>query len=154
MTHEEIIDELNDLIKLDFDAVQAYNQAIEEIDVPTIRNELTSFRTDHERHVTELTNIVRRYGGEPAEQSRDVTGFLIEGITAVRSKMGTEGALNAMRSNEQLTNREYQNAVSLDLPMDILAELEANFFDEQRHLQYIEQTINGRMWEPSEARYH
>lgn len=154
MTHDEIIDDLNDLIQLDFDAVQAYTQAIDEIDVPTIRDELMHFRTDHDRHVTGLTSIVRRYGGRPVEQSRDFKGFLIEGLTAVRSKMGTENALNAMRSNEQLTNREYQEAVRKDYPMDILSELEANFADEQRHLQYIEQTINGRMWEPSEARYH
>lgn len=154
MTQEEIIDELNSLIKLDFDAARAYDQAIDEIDVPTIRDQLTQFRNDHERHVSNLTSLVRRYGGQPAEHSRDIKGFVIEGLTAVRSKMGTESALNAMRSNEQLTNRNYQQAVNMNFPTDISEQLERNFTDEQRHLQYIEQAIAGRIWEPSEARYH
>jgi uncharacterized protein (TIGR02284 family) len=153
MTQEEIIVQLNSLIKLDYDAARAYDQAIDEIDVPTIRDQLTQFRNDHERHVSNVSSLVRRYGGAPAERSRDLKGFLIEGMTAIRGKGGTESALNAMRSNERLTNKNYQQAVNLNMPSDINEQLDRNFADEQRHLEYVEQAINGRIWEPSEARY-
>ncbi len=152
MGHQETIDTLKDLIQLDFDASRAYDQAIEEIDVPSIRNQLIQYRSDHERHISNLSALLRRMGETPPEPSRDIKGFLIEGFTAIRSMTGTEGALKAMETNEKLTNKRYSQATSISMPTDVADQVERNFQDEQQHLQYIEQALTGRIWEPSESR--
>ena len=41
------IEELNELIRFDFDAIGAYNSAIADIKEMTIRDPLTQFRGDH-----------------------------------------------------------------------------------------------------------
>lgn len=147
MDTKDIINSLNDLIQLDADAVHAYEQAIERIDVPMIASRLDEFKTDHQRHISELSVAVRDLGGEPVEPSQDFKGFLIEGFTALRSVTGTEGALKAMKSNEELTNRKYEKALEAQLPDDIHELVQRNREDERRHLTYIEQALSERRWE-------
>ena len=69
-------------------------------------------------------------------------GYVIEGMTALRSMLGTVQALKAMKSNEELTNRRYMEALHLDLPEDIRAVVEQNRDDERRHLDYIVRAID------------
>ncbi|HEX8903423.1 MAG TPA: DUF2383 domain-containing protein, partial [Longimicrobiaceae bacterium] len=63
----KLIAELNDLLRLDHDAIGAYTIAIENFESVTYRDTLEGFRRDHERHVRELTGLVRAAGGTPAE---------------------------------------------------------------------------------------
>jgi uncharacterized protein (TIGR02284 family) len=147
MKTPNIIEQLNELIQLDIDAVHAYQQAIDRIDVPGIAEDLEGFKGDHERHIDELSAAVRRLGGEPPKRTRDFKGYLIEGFTALRSITGTEGALKAMRSNERTTNKKYDEALSEPLPPDIAALVRRNRDDERRHLQYIENALTNRTWD-------
>ena len=55
-----------------------------------------------------------------------------------------------MRSNELLTNKTYDKARSWDLPADVRELIERNYADEQRHLAYIEQAIENKVWETTE----
>ena len=144
---KKLVSTLNDLIQLDVDAVNAYEQAIKRIDVPQIAEDLEMFKGDHERHITELSQVVRQMGGEPPKHSPDVKGYLIEGFTALRSATGTEGALKAMRSNEKTTNKKYDKALSEAMPAEIEALVRRNRNDERRHLEYLENALGNRMWE-------
>jgi len=141
MEKNEAVKRLNDLIKLDIDASHAYDQAIKEIDVTAVKDRITSFRDDHLRHVQDLSRLVRDMGGQPAEHTRDFKGYLIEGFTALRSKTGTAGALKAMKTNEQLTNKKYGDARSAGFDQTAMSVIEKNYDDEKRHLQYIEEAI-------------
>jgi uncharacterized protein (TIGR02284 family) len=142
MNTQEIIEKLNSLIQLDVDAVGAYEQAIQRIDAPLIRSEIIRFQGDHKRHITDLSDLVQRLGGKPIETSPDLEGFLIEGFTALRSITGTEGALKAMKGNEELTNKRYEDALHLvGLPDDVLNVIRRNRGDERRHLTYIERSL-------------
>ncbi len=67
MDRTDIIDRLNNLIKLDIDASRAYGQAIDNIDHADIKARIAGFREDHDRHVLELQAAVRGLGGSPAE---------------------------------------------------------------------------------------
>lgn len=147
MSNKEIAQKLGSLVQLDIDASHAYGQAIEKIDVPSIRTQIGEFRKDHERHITDLSSLIRDLGEKPPEYSRDFKGFLIQGMTALRSVTGIEGALKAMRTNEQLTNKTYAEAMTWSLPGDAKAMVDRNFKDEQRHLDYIEKTLQSRIWE-------
>ena len=138
---ERAIELLNDLIQLDYDAVQAYKQAIEKIDDVAARTDLESFQADPERHIADLSQAVRMMGGEPEKVGRDLKGVLLEGLTALRSVTGTLGALRAMRMNEKLTNRSYERALEvkqLGTARDVVLR---NREDERRHLAAIEMHI-------------
>lgn len=142
---ERSISTLNDLIHLDLDAVQAYRHAIDACEIAEIRDNLTEFMGDHERHVRDLREAVRGLGGEPAS-GRDVKGFFIEGFTAILSQ-GDRSALLAMRGNEELTNRRYDAARNADLPDSCRPLIERNCEDEARHLAWIKEAIASRAWD-------
>src|SRR5262245_57191796 len=88
-----VCDHLNKLIQLDYDAVLTYKLALEHVDDAAVWSDLQTFLQDHERHVMELTAIVRDLGGTPIELHRDFKGALLGGMTKLRSRRGTLGAL-------------------------------------------------------------
>jgi rubrerythrin len=147
METTEILKELTSLCHLDIDAIHAYDQALKHVDVTHIKTQLTGFRDDHHRHVKDLSEIIRRLGGQPPSFSPDFKGFLIQGMTSARSMTGTEGALKAMKTNEQLTNRNYNKAAGMAFPSDIKTVVERGLADERRHLATIEQWIQTSAWE-------
>lgn len=151
METDTLVEQLSSLMQLAIDAVHAYGQAIKNIDVPSVREQLISFQGDHERHIRELSECIRGYGAQPPEYSRDFKGFLIQGFTAIRSGTGTAGALRAMKSNEEKTNQHYNEALSWDLPADVRALVQRNYEDERRHLRYVEQALQARVWEQAPA---
>ena len=146
MENARIVAALNRLIQLDYDAVQAYERAIARIDNGGIRRELESFKSDHERHIVTLGDCVRDLGGMPTDLRRDVKGLLLEGLTVVRSVLGTEGALRAMRTNEEISNKVYDEASQISMPSTIRDVVEQNRDDERRHLAYIQRVIAQISW--------
>lgn len=137
----KVCDQLNKLIQLDFDAAGTYREAILHINDPAARSDLHAFLSDHERHVMELSQIVRELGGTPIEAHRDFKGVILEGMTRLRSR-GTLGALRAMRMNEKLTNRTYDRASEIYMPPIGQAIVVENLTDERRHLAAIEAHID------------
>ncbi len=151
MTHEDelrahdrwigkVCDHLNKLIQLDYDAAGTYREAIAHVADPSARIDLESFLNDHERHVMELSRVIRDLGGVPIEVHRDFKGVVLEGMTRLRSR-GTMGALRAMRMNERLTNRTYDKALDFYMPPIGQVIVLENFKDERRHLAAIEAHI-------------
>jgi len=147
MEQKKALDTLKSLMQLDIDAVHAYTQAIERITHRAVRERLTAFRGDHERHITDLSACIRRLGGEPPERARDFKGFIIEGFTALRSMTGTEGALKAMKGNEETTNKHYAQALTVGFSAEVRDVVARNFEDEKRHLAYVEDALADRVWE-------
>ncbi|MBI3542897.1 MAG: DUF2383 domain-containing protein [Deltaproteobacteria bacterium] len=143
----DLVSCLESLAKLDVDAVHAYTSAIERIDIPDVKQRLTAFRVDHERHISELSVFIERLGGTAPTRTPDLKGFLIQGFTAIRSMMGNEEAIKAMQSNEELTNKHYAEALTFELPDDIRIVVQKNRDDERRHLDYVKRCIDDRVWE-------
>lgn len=150
----DVVDELAALLRLDVDAGYAYERAIEAVDDAEVRSALVAFRQDHALHVEALTAALRRLGAIPPPRVSDASGAIIEALTAVRGITGTIGALRAMRSNEQLTNRGYERALELRLDPETRAVVERGRGDEARHLEWIEDEVRrrgGSLWPASEA---
>jgi uncharacterized protein (TIGR02284 family) len=139
-----IIRTLNHLIKLDLDAIAAYDAAIAACRHGEIRDTLSAFRSDHERHVRVLGDQVIALGGKPATR-RDLMGVVILGFTKLVSH-GDRSALLAMRGNEELTNRTYAAALKLDMPADTRAVIERNLGDERRHVAWIKEELGRRFF--------
>ncbi|OFZ21629.1 MAG: hypothetical protein A2X94_00310 [Bdellovibrionales bacterium GWB1_55_8] len=151
MESKDLIKHLSSLVHTDIDAIHAYDQAIEKIDYKEVRDRLSDFRTDHHRHVTDLSSLIRDMGGDPPEFKRDFKGFLIEGFTALRSVTGTEASLKAMKTNERLTNATYEKALSWDVPTNVRDVIRKNREDERRHFDYIDQVLQSKPWEGVKA---
>ncbi len=150
MRQQEIIEELEKLYQLDIDAIAAYDAAINAVGPGAISRELSVFQIDHQRHVLELAQAFMGLGRNPPEVKPDVKGGVIGAITAVRSRLGPEQALLAMRGNEQLTNTVYAKALAKPLPPGLLEIVRRNQGDEQRHLAWIERAIDTRLWESAD----
>jgi uncharacterized protein (TIGR02284 family) len=148
---EKLIASLNDLLMLDHDAVDAYEQAIKRIDSVHCRGQLQAFQADHRRHIADLKDCVVRYGGKPKDR-RDVKGFFMKGMTALQSMAGDEMALKAMQSNEKVTNSKYEEAThDASFPDDVRDVVAKNRADEARHLEWINRALDQRLWEEAET---
>lgn len=132
------IQRLLELIQLDADAIQLYVKALEHVDDFDARTDLEAFKADHERHVGELTRLVFELGGTVPPASLDLKGELLRIVTELRSVSGTKGALKAMRVNERITNRRYEEAIEHELPEAAVFAITRNLADERRHLAAIE----------------
>ena len=140
------IEAMQDLIHLDMDAIMAYDQAIRACEHDFVAEQLREFRADHGRHVRDLSEELRKLGETPDVRT-DAKGFFIEKFTAITSH-GTRSALIAMLANENLTNAKYQAAVDLeDLPESAKAVIRQNWSDEQRHLDWIRNALDQKIWE-------
>jgi len=147
-----VVNTLSMLAQLDMDAVHAYGKAIARTGVQNVQEDLLIFQREHEKHAILLCETILNLGATPPSYGRDLKGLVMEGITALRSATGTEGALKAMRMNEILTNRAYDNALKQDLPLPIREILMRHKDDESRHLRVIEAAIARRVWEQETIR--
>lgn len=137
---EQVISDLSDLIQLDYDAIAAYQSAIERLDNAAFKAKLTEFLSDHERHVEELGNAVRNEGGNPPTEG-DVKKILTKGKVVIADLFGDEAILKAMKANETVTNTKYEEAVETGYPENIQAVLRGGLADERRHKSWIETTL-------------
>jgi len=143
----ERMSELKALVQLNHELLGCYDQAIEHIDVPAVRDLLRSFRNDHEQHVRALCEWIGQQGVQAPRPARDLMGLLMTGFTAVRSMTGTEGALKSLRRRERVACRRYGEAAGQDWPIEVRGILETHCQDEQRHLKCVEQALAERAWE-------
>lgn len=140
-TETTLIGLLNDLIQLDFDAIEAYKAAIGRVDNLSDRSQLASFLEDHQRHIQDLTPLVLELRGEPAQEG-DIKQVLTKGKVVIGGLLGDRMVLEAMKTNEGDTNTAYERAASrTDVPAHMRAVLAKNLADERRHRDWIVQRL-------------
>lgn len=150
--NQKLIRKLNDLIELDFDAIEAYTAAVARLKNPDYRYQLEAFCGDHERHTRNLSVLVRRMGGEPAK-GPDAMRLLTKGKVVIGALVGDYAILLAMRANEEVTNKRYEVALAADgnLDAETRSTLESNLADERRHREWIAQQLKNEEREGSEG---
>jgi uncharacterized protein (TIGR02284 family) len=143
-TETRLVDLLNDLIQLDFDAAAAYRVAIDRMDSRSYAQQFSAFLADHERHTQNLSPFVVELGGEPARVG-DLKMILTKGKVLIAGLVGDRAILQAMRTNEADTNTAYERAVERDdLTPEIRKALQGNLADERRHAGWIRETLERR----------
>lgn len=150
------LEKLRSLAQLDVDAIGTYDAAMNGVREDSVRSKLAEFRVDHARHVQDLNAVIQRLGGEPVALTPDIKGTVLKTMTQVTSYLGTEAALLAMVGNEELTNRAYDAALTMDWGDDaeVRELLERNRSDERRHLAWIKHALRERPWAHREADAH
>lgn len=132
-------DVLNELIQLDIDTFHAYGQAMHTIKNQKFREKLLEFQNDHKRHVTTLSKAVLDLGEHPPDFSADFKGFLTLGYVTVKGAVSIRSTLEAMETNEIISNKYYGKALLTPMPANIKAIIESHKRDEERHLNDITQ---------------
>jgi rubrerythrin len=135
-------DTLLQLIQVETDALQLYALALDRVDDLAVREDIEGFRTDHERHIAELEQLVRLFGDEPDAPSREVIELAFEGLVALRAATGTNGALSALRLHERHANGVLDDALDAGLPPIAYELVMSHLEDERRHLALIEMHID------------
>lgn len=135
--NDKIVKTLNELIHLDFDAIEAYEAAIERLDDTTARTKLQEFMQDHVRHTENLAQLVRQHGGTPS-MKKGPMAILTKGKVVIANLAGDKAILGAMRMNEEVTNKKYESALKTDgLDASTRQVIEQNLQDERRHREWL-----------------
>lgn len=131
---------LEKLIKLDFDAIEAYEAAIARLDDDEAKRMLSEFCGDHRRHTQNLGEHLRE-AGHTAPHGPDARRILTQGKVVIGGLVGDKAILRAMKSNEDETNSAYERAGHEDLPQAIHRTVLGNLEDERRHRTWIERKL-------------
>jgi rubrerythrin len=138
-----LIHMLDNLVALDFDAIDAYEAAIERLKEAGDRDQMHSFMLDHIRHTTEVGAVVRQLGGTPPVTG-DFKRVLTKGKVVLAGLIDDRAVLFAMKTNETDTNTAYERATRhKGLTPEIKMLLEKNLSDERRHKAWIEQRLEA-----------
>jgi hypothetical protein len=137
----KLINVLNELISLDFDAAQAYKAAVVRLKDRISKKMMASFRADHMRHTRSLAPEVRRLGGKPT-RGPDLKSMMTGGLVVLAKLAGDKMILRALKMNEDLTNKAYEKARNLKSPtLKLQALLKSHLGDERRHRAWIVRRI-------------
>ncbi|HET7232256.1 MAG TPA: ferritin-like domain-containing protein [Longimicrobium sp.] len=132
---------LNDLLALDHDAVQAYSIAIGSISRPEYRETLAGFRGDHQRHIDELTQLIRDHGGVPVQLPHLPTGAFKAAMQALASLGDDRAVLLAFKTNEGQVRDKYRRAADQPLEAAVGAVIPLATRDEETHYAWVEQVL-------------
>lgn len=140
---KDLVKLMNDLIALDFDAIEAYDAAIARLKTVNDKENLTRFMGDHRQHVTDLTALVRDMGEKPQDEA-DFKRVLTKGKVVLGGLIDDEAVLKAMKSNEDDTNKAYERATQHQgVPERVMAVFQKNLGDERRHREWIERRLEA-----------
>lgn len=140
-TEAALVTELNDLMQLDHDAVQAYGLAIEGLSDAQRRQALIRFRGDHERHIRELTELIRQHDGMPIHLPHIPTGPMKLAVQAAGNMGNDREVLLAFRSNERQVRDKYRRMADGSHPPDVAEVLSRAAADEERHYNWVSEQL-------------
>lgn len=131
-----------DLLELEYDAVEAYDAAINRLDHPEYKAQLSSFKEDHRRHISELSELIKKHNIDPPSGPSSGKQWLTKGKVVLGNLAGDLTILRAMRSNEIDTNVAYERIRAHDqLWPESRTLIEKNYQDEQKHKKWLDQVI-------------
>jgi uncharacterized protein (TIGR02284 family) len=136
-----MVELLNDLIELDFDAIEALRAAIQRLKDPGDKERLRAFLADHQRHVRALSMLVRDLDARPPS-GPDLEHFFMRGRVVLAGLLDDRAVMAAVRASEHRTDAAYQRALRHHhMPPHVRRTLEGNLVDEHRHHGWIERWL-------------
>lgn len=141
-TQDDFVDALRALCELDFDAILAYEAAIERLDNPEFKIKLREFCEDHRRHTREINELLTKHAHEAVEGADSTKSLLAKGKVVLADMVGDNAILKAMKTNEDDTNTAYERLVNhANKWLDAELILNNGLADERRHREWIERNI-------------
>lgn len=133
---------MHSLVELEYDALSAYKTAIESLENQKYRQQLITFSNDHTDHIKKLTKLLQQHDAPIPDGPDTLKHLIVKGKVVIAKNMGDKAILGAMLSNEEDTNRAYENMLShTDMWPDANATIKKNWEDERRHKNWLEKVI-------------
>lgn len=141
-TQNDLMSAIKDLIELEHDALQAYEAAIKRVENTDYKTSLKEFRSDHKRHIEELSSFYKA-NGHDAPDGGSMKQILTQGKVVLGGLIGDQAILKAMLSNENDTNTAYERFNHRDDVIGTLKDILARGLqDEKKHAQWIKAHID------------
>jgi rubrerythrin len=132
-------DAMQDLLELEYDAIEAYEAAIERLETKEYRDKLSEFLSDHKRHVGDLSRLLGKHD-EDIPTSPSGKQWITKGRVVLANLVGDSYVLTAMAANEVDTNTAYERMNKhKDCWDDAVDVLKRGLEDEKRHKQWLDQ---------------
>ncbi len=127
------------LLKLEQNALEAYDETIKRLEDKSFSDKISSFRQDHYDHVNALSRIATTIGAELQESG--AKSLLTAGKIVIADIVSDDSAiLKAMKTNEYETVMAYENALKKDFLSPELRQIcEKGLSDERRHRDWMDQ---------------
>lgn len=138
-SQKHFIDAIKSLLELDYDAVKAYEAAINRIENTSYKAKLSEFKKDHERHIKELSDLIEKHKETPPT-GPSAKQLLTKGKVVFANLLGDQAILKAMLDNEEDTTEAYQTMVDRsDQWEDSKEILQHGSQDEKKHKAWLTQ---------------
>ena len=151
MADKDLVSVLNDLLQLDHDALSAYSVAIATLKNPEYRERLRVFRSDHERHVRELSELIKKRGAQPINVMHLPTGVFKLALQGAAGLGGDMSVLVSFKANERQVRDKYRRYAFLAFPEDVSPILNAAASDEEKHYAWVSDTLEQLGYDPNSA---
>ncbi len=139
---EKTVEKLvSNLLRLEHDAIAAYEATIERLNDATSRQQIEAFRHDHLDHVVQLEQFAARLEID-APTGGDIKQMLTAGKVALAGLAGDNAMIKAMKTNEDDTVKAYEQANANSLAdADMQPFVASALADEQRHRAWMETAV-------------
>jgi rubrerythrin len=142
-TESSLNDLVENLLILEHDAIAAYDETIARLENPGWKQQITTFKSDHLRHVQELTQLAGQVGANVPREG-DMKQMLTTGKVALASLVGDKAILSAMRTNEEDTVTAYERASRhQEVSESARPVFEKAHQDELRHREWMRSVANS-----------
>ncbi len=132
---------LQELLELDYDAIEAYEMAINKIENNQFKSKLNDFKMDHQGHIIKISAILRKHDAK-VPTTPSAKQWLAKGKVFLGGLIGDNAILLAMLTNEEDTNEAYERILNRpDLWPDAAAFVEKGLQDEKRHKSWLQAVI-------------
>ena len=140
---ENFTEALKALLELEYAAADAYETAVTRLESQEYKIKLESFKKDHERHIEEVSSLLRDHHHEIPEKSVVGKQLLTTGKVVIANLIGDNAILQAMVSNEIDTNTAYERMQNHEDKWPEAEDIiDRGLQDERMHKEWLEKTLS------------
>ena len=146
-TAEDIIDDINDVLRGELSAIETYRQALDEVRDDHGHDarfqQLARMQHEHEQAAEELRSLVQQMGGTPSRDSGP-WGTWSKAVMGTARILGDKSALSALAAGEKSGVEDYQSAMKRDRTPDSVRHVYRTLLARnQERLDQLEQMIRA-----------
>lgn len=147
----EFAEALKQLIEVEYDVIEAYELAINNLSNTAYQAQFIDFSKDHLKYIEKLSQILGEHGRLAPNGSNNLNQQLTKGKTIINTLVGDEVILEAMRMNETDVDAVYERISNRsDIWQDANVVIVRGWTDIKRHRTWFDNVLNGFMLEKTE----
>lgn len=135
---------LRTLAQAELDTASVYEQALNRVSEPVIKDQLSKYRREHVSHFQKLVECIVDLGGEiPRRQTGPLESVFRE-LPAAGAEADLQGILRFLHGQETHTHQAYLEASQGELSLKAQALVDNGCSEEKQHLLFLEEALKSR----------